>query len=269
MIYTFSMKRKPLVIGHRGAARLRPENTMESFRFAFDSVDEIEFDVWLSKDGVPFILHDDTLDRTTDGSGIAIEKTFAELRRYDAGYHFDPNADKAFPFRGRGLFIPSFEELLDAFPQKKFSVEIKHESAELTRLVVQMLAQRGLEGRSIVGSEHHLVYRTMKTEFPHIPRFLSRREIVTRYIAFRCGLPPRKNPGDVASMPVKKRCWGHMTFYDKDFIDWLHRGETLAYFWTVNLDNEMRMLEANGADGIISDDPALVIKTLGTGPKGA
>ncbi len=80
-------KKNPLVIGHRGASALMPENTLESFRLAFGehAADMIEFDVHLSRDGIPVVIHDETLERTTNGQGFVANKTFAELKSLNAG----------------------------------------------------------------------------------------------------------------------------------------------------------------------------------------
>ncbi|MBV9524167.1 MAG: glycerophosphodiester phosphodiesterase [Alphaproteobacteria bacterium] len=95
----------PLVIGHRGAAASAPENTLASMRKAHKSGARwVEFDVRLSADGRCIVLHDDTIDRTTDGTGAAASLTFAALRRYDAGAWFGPE------FAGER--IPAFDELI-------------------------------------------------------------------------------------------------------------------------------------------------------------
>ncbi len=262
-----NFEKKPVVIGHRGAARFCPENTLESFRMGFQFTDIIEFDVWLSKDKVPFILHDAKLERTTNGSGYAVSRTFRELREYDAGYHFDPDANKAFPFRGKGLRIPSLRELFETFPDKKFAVEIKQNSEELTHMAVKLLRAHRLEGRSIVGSKHFTVSSIMKRFYPEIPRFLSRRELMRIYLDFKMSAAPKKDGLAIASMPVEKQCG--MAFYEKAFIDYLHQKEMRAFFWTVNQEKTLLELAKNGADAVFTDDPALAVRTLGTGPRGA
>lgn len=79
------------VVGHRGAAARAPENTIASLaRAACDGADEVEFDVQRTADGVPVLLHDDTLDRTTSGRGALRDRTWPELRTLDAGTHFSP-----------------------------------------------------------------------------------------------------------------------------------------------------------------------------------
>jgi glycerophosphoryl diester phosphodiesterase len=94
-----------------------PENTLESFRLAFceHAADMIEFDVHLSRDGIPVVIHDETLERTTNGQGFVANKTFAELKSLNAGYGFDPEKNFSFPTRDRQIRIPSLEEVFQNF----------------------------------------------------------------------------------------------------------------------------------------------------------
>ena len=79
----------PKLIGHRGVKDLKPENTFESILTAFDlGLECVEIDVKISKDRIPLLLHDDTLDRTTNGSGLVCDFTFDEINKLDAGYYF-------------------------------------------------------------------------------------------------------------------------------------------------------------------------------------
>src|SRR5689334_9975223 len=103
---------KPRVIGHRGAAGVAPENTVAAFEWAVaDRADIVELDVHASRDGQIVVIHDETVDRTTDGVGAVKDLSLAELKRLDAGYRFKSAADD-YPFRGRGVTIPTLAELL-------------------------------------------------------------------------------------------------------------------------------------------------------------
>src|ERR1044071_2266469 len=102
---------RPRLFGHRGAAGLFPENTMPSFRQAVeDGADALELDVHATRDGVVVVIHDGTLERTTDALGPVRDLTFAELGRCDAGFHFSDG--RGHPFRGRGVRVPALAEVL-------------------------------------------------------------------------------------------------------------------------------------------------------------
>ena len=119
-----------LVVAHRGASVQAPENTMEAFRLGVEAgADAIGLDVHLSEDGQLAVIHDDTVDRTTDGVGAVLDFTMDGLRRFDAGARFT-NAAGETPFVGKGLRIPSLPDVLDWLPDGMgLVVEIKSRGA--------------------------------------------------------------------------------------------------------------------------------------------
>ena len=119
-----------IVVAHRGAPRQAPENTMEAFRLAVEAgADAIELDVHLTADGQLAVIHDGTLERTTDRTGSVVDRTMDEIREADAGAEFaGPNGDV--PFRGRGLTVPTLPEVLAWLPDDVgLVVEIKARAA--------------------------------------------------------------------------------------------------------------------------------------------
>src|SRR5664279_6406052 len=108
-----------LVIGHRGNRAHAPENTLESLREAVAlGVDAVEFDLRVSRDGALVVMHDETLDRTTNGSGPVALRTVAELGSLDAGARFTRDAGHTFPWRGRGATVSTFEEVIESLPRE-------------------------------------------------------------------------------------------------------------------------------------------------------
>lgn len=120
-----------LVVAHRGASAMFPENTMEAFRSAVElGADAVELDVHLTADGLLAVIHDETLDRTTDRLGRVTELTMDEVRAADAGYTFARADDAGYPFRGRGLRVPALGDVLDWLPDDiGLVVEIKARAA--------------------------------------------------------------------------------------------------------------------------------------------
>jgi glycerophosphoryl diester phosphodiesterase len=106
-----------IVVAHRGASAQAPENTMEAFRLGVEAgADAIELDVHLTADGQLAVIHDDTLDRTTDRTGAVRELTMDEIRQADAGARFVRAGDAGYPFRGRGHTVPTLAEVLAWLP---------------------------------------------------------------------------------------------------------------------------------------------------------
>lgn len=258
--WTF-MRTTPIVIGHRGARAFLPENTMPAFRLAFEQgAPGIEFDVHTSKDGIPVILHDATLSRTSNGKGYVSQWTLADLKKLDAGYCFDPEQNNSFPQRGKGFQIPTLEEMLSEFKTQKLCVEIKEQSAELTHKIIKLIQKYKAEDRVIVGSKYFEVSKTMKQNYSSIKRFLSKREFVMLFLDYKSGTKwSKKDSQAVASMPLEA-CG--LAFGNKDFIDYLHEREITVYYWTINNPLVMKELQKRGADGIITDNPQLALKTI-------
>ena len=108
---------RPLVFAHRGGAQLAPENTMPAIDNGMAlGADGLEIDVQLSADGIPVVIHDQTLDRTTDRTGPVSALTAAELARVDAGFHFE--LDGKHPFRGQGIGVPLLDDVLAKHPTR-------------------------------------------------------------------------------------------------------------------------------------------------------
>lgn len=138
------------VIGHRGNRVSAPENTLPAFSQAVAAgVDAVEFDVHLSADGVPVVFHDPTVERTTDGRGAVAALPLAALREFDAGARFSPDGGRSFPWRGRGVRIPTLDELLDTLPATlPLILEIKAPAASAA--VAEAIRRRALADRIIV-----------------------------------------------------------------------------------------------------------------------
>lgn len=152
----------PLVIGHRGAMGYRPENTMASFRHGLElGADWVECDVHLTRDGHLVVMHDETLDRTTNGSGPIRAKTLAEIRALDAGSWFGPDY--------AGERVPTLDELLEwaAVNQVVVDIEIKStplvsEDRAVETKLVEVLEKHALAERVIVISFDHGVVKRLK-----------------------------------------------------------------------------------------------------------
>jgi glycerophosphoryl diester phosphodiesterase len=126
------LQRRVLNIAHQGGEDEFPSNTMYAFRHAVKAgADMLELDIGVTKDNKVVVMHDTTLDRTTNGHGTIASHTLSQIRKLDAGYWFaggkapyDHKA-KRHPYRGRGLKVPTLQEVIKAFPKTPINVEIK------------------------------------------------------------------------------------------------------------------------------------------------
>ncbi|HXH06255.1 MAG TPA: glycerophosphodiester phosphodiesterase family protein, partial [Vicinamibacterales bacterium] len=142
---------RPLVFAHRGGAALAPENTIAAFdRGLACGADGLELDVRLARDGVPVVIHDATLERTTDAVGPVAAYDAAALSRVDAAWWFAP--ERGYPLRGTGIGVPRLEDVIARYPDVPLLVELKDASPVLADRVVELLAAAGALGRAAVGS---------------------------------------------------------------------------------------------------------------------
>lgn len=146
------------VIAHRGASAYAPENTLPAFALALEQgADAIELDIQLTQDGVPVVLHDATVNRTTDWAGPVGAWTLAQLHDPDygpdAGYRVSPDGGATFPFRGTGIQIPSLAQVLETFPDTPLLIEVKQAPAQWP--VRRVLEAYGALDRCVVASAHH------------------------------------------------------------------------------------------------------------------
>ena len=255
---------KPRVIGHRGAAGAAPENTVASFEWAVaDGADIVEIDVHATRDGQIVVIHDDTVDRTTDGVGAVKEMSLAELKRLDAGYRF-PGDGGDYPFRGRGVAIPTLAELLHRLRDIKAIVEIKQSDPPIVDGVLGAVLRAGKENDVLLATERDDVMRDIRaalgpnasiaTGFCHgeVAAFIDRLS--------RGALAGYRPPGGAFQVPP---AFAGVELITPASIRAAHALGLELYVWTINDPAEIKRLLELGVDGIISDYPARVAALAG------
>jgi glycerophosphoryl diester phosphodiesterase len=245
----------PLTFAHRGGAGLWPENTLEAFRGAVAlGCTHLETDLRMTRDGEIVVMHDAVLERTTDGSGEVSAHTLAELKRLDAGYHFSPDG-KAFPYRGRGVTIPTFAELVEATPSVRFNVEIKERGPfDLPRALLDFIERHALADRLVVAAERHPLVRDFRRlSGGRIATSASRRECLQFWFASRARLTAvLRPPYQALQIPVRA---GNTTLVTPRLLDAAHRRGVAVHVWTIDDPLQMEALLDLGVDGLMSDYP--------------
>jgi glycerophosphoryl diester phosphodiesterase len=144
---------RPLVFAHQGGEGLRPENTLIAFRHSLEiGADVLDTDVHMSKDGALVLVHDETVDRTSDGGGAVRDLTLSELRELDFGYNFTTDGGTTFPYRGTGQGILTVEEFFSEFAGTRFGIEIKKTTTEAARELCTTIQSFNYEDRVLVSS---------------------------------------------------------------------------------------------------------------------
>ena len=241
---------RPLVYAHRGGAGLAPENTLVAFETGLSTgADGIEFDVLLSRDGVAVLMHDPMLDRTTNGTGPVDERTAAELAALDAGFHFE--RDGAFPFRGRGIGVPTLQDVLGRHRDTSLIIELKSADPRLARAVVDEIHAAGAASRVTVGSFQKGALEAVRALDPAIRTGADMDDV-------RNGLNgvTSRPPFETFQVP---EVYAGMRIVTPEFIARAHDAGIAVTVWVVNVEDDMRRLLDWGVDGLITDRPDIAV----------
>jgi glycerophosphoryl diester phosphodiesterase len=242
-----------LVIAHRGASGSAPENTIEAFELAVrQGADAFELDVRLTGDGVPVILHDATLDRTTDRGGPLRGLSLSELREVDAGARFTLDG-RTFPFRAADVRIPTLSEVLRGFPAMPLLLEVKEPSAQ--EAVRRVLLEEDAAGRCVLASEHHAALPAFRE--PPFAVAASGAEIGALYLAVLLRRVPNSVSYRALSVPVRHR---GLPVPTRRFVAAARGLGCPVHVWTVNDPAIAQTLWERGVAGIVTNFPERMLR---------
>ncbi len=252
-------REKFLLFSHRGGAGLFPENTLYAFERSVlkYGADAVELDIHMSRDGELIVIHDDTLDRTTNGSGRVYEKTAAEIKRYDAGYRFTKDGGRTWPFRGKGLTVPLLSEVFMRLKPYKagINIEIKEPYPGIEQKLYKLITGLDMTDRVLVNSGHPCVLKRF--------RKLNEAGILTGADALDClgafvlsGLKlDRLYTTAAHALQVPLRFKGKIRVVTKDLVRLCREKRLKLHVWTLNEAKAMEEMLSLGVDGIMTDYP--------------
>lgn len=239
-----------LPIAHRGGALVGPENTIEAIEVSVAAgAKVVEFDLFETADGVLVLLHDETVDRTTDGVGDVRELTLAEVQALDAGFTFSLDDGATFPFRGQGVAVPTLDAVFDRFPDLYFDVEIKQDDPPIYDHVVETIEAHGLKDQVFIAAFTDSTVQAFRADYPDwITNFgddewntFVSTELDDDYVP----------PGQIAQIPY----W----IYSQAIVEKAEKHGIKLHTWTVNSDVNAAAMIDEGVHGIITDDPAMLL----------
>lgn len=237
-------------IAHGGGLGRAPANTIAALEQAMaDGADVLEVDTQLTADGILVLMHDDTVDRTTNGTGLVADLTLAEMQALNAafGYEGEP-ADR---FAGDGITVPTLAESFAAFPDVRWIVEIKPDTQEAARVMCETIREAGMETRALVGSFHDSAMAHFRSFCPEVATGMASDEALSFYVMARLGLA-KFHPTRAVAMQVPPRASGLDVVHPR-LIDAAHARGIAVQVWTINDPAEIEVLIARGVDGIITD----------------
>jgi glycerophosphoryl diester phosphodiesterase len=272
-------ERRPIIFAHRGGAGEAPESTLQAMQSAIarDPKVAIELDLRESKDGYLVVIHDGTVDRTTDGQGAVEAMTLAQLKALDAAHCATPGVGRGtappetcrasppatFPLRGKGYRIPTLDEVFEALPPTTLiAIEVK--AAGFEEAVARRVRRSGRIGRLIVGSSLDGAAGRLSELLPEVPHYFP------RWAAVRLAASVKVSNGNLSrpayQVLATPRAGMGLRMDTPGMLRVAHELGVMVLFWTIDDPAEMRELVRLGADGIITDFPARARETLAAPP---
>jgi glycerophosphoryl diester phosphodiesterase len=244
---------RPLTLAHRGHSTTIPEQTMAAYRAAIAAgVDAIEVDVHLTRDRHLVLLHDETLDRTTDGRGPVAEHTLAEVRALDAGNWFEP--------RFAGERVPTLDQLLDLAAEAGIFciIEVKggdHEqSLRIAHATADRLAERGELERHVVSSFDQVALGVLRQRHPTL-------DVAPDRLPEVGFLPPEAVVAQARTIGARVMQVLH-TEISRELVEAHHAADIALWSWTVNTDAEIAASKVLGCDGLMGDDAHALVRAV-------
>jgi glycerophosphoryl diester phosphodiesterase len=279
------LERRPLNIAHQGGEHEAPSDTLYAFkRAAALGADVLEMDLHMTKDGHVVVMHDETVDRTTNGSGSVENMTLAQVKGLDAAYWFVPGPGTThsapasdYLFRGvatgqrpppdgyapNDFTIPTLREVLEEFPDVLINLELKPTTRMTGRLepaVARLLAEfRRVDDVIVVSFLDHSL-ELFKAVAPRVHTATATGQAAAFWASSQGAAPGLPNPRHVA-LQVPTDFNGIHVLHDS-FIADAHANDLAVHVWTINDEKTMRDLLAAGADGIMTDRPTMLERLL-------
>jgi glycerophosphoryl diester phosphodiesterase len=244
-----------VAIAHRGGSRLRPENTLAAFDHAMTlGVDGLECDVHLSVDGEVVVIHDATLDRTTDATGPVAARTAGELARVDAGIHF---RDWDGGPRHAVVGVPRLADVLGRYTTVPVIVEIKGDDAELAHRTVAVVRALRAEDRVILAGFSQTVLDEARRIAPELATSASRAEVQAVFTRSRFWLPAPPTAARVFQVPFRLK---GREVLGRRFVRTVRGRGVPVHAWVIDEPDDMTRLIGMGVTGLISDRPDLAVR---------
>ncbi len=255
----------PLVIAHQGGDRVWPGNTLYAFEKAVEiGADVLEMDAHITKDSEIVLMHDERVDRTTDGTGLIQDMTLAELLKLDAAYQWSNDDGKTFPYRGRGIQAPTLKELFQKFPEKRFLIEIKLTKNSIAKPFCDLIHEYNMQDKVIVASFHDDAMALFRETCPDIATSGSKGEVTPFILLGKVFLSGWLSPKyQSLQVPYETSESYGIPIMTERFIREAHAKNIHIEPWTVDDPELMKKYMDWGVDGIITDRPDLMMEILG------
>lgn len=256
----------PLNIAHQGGYHLAPSSSIAAFDKAVEiGAHVLEYDLHITKDGYLALIHDPTVDRTTDGSGTVAEMTLAEVQALDAGYAFK-DLQGEHSYRGQGVYIPDQREIFERYPDMLHLIEIKDTNPydrmdEIILTLWELIVEYNMQDKVLIASfDSFILDRVTALTDGQAATGGGKKETTFFVVAHKFFLHPFYFPKvDSFQLPLSQ---AGFDLTDRKLIRGAERLNQQVHYWTINDKETMLMLLENGAHGIITDRPDLMQEAI-------
>ena len=253
----------PLVISHADDTGLGlwPGNTMAYLDGVAElGVDVLEMDVHMTADGHIVLMHDSTVDRTTNGNGAISNMTLGEVKALEVGVNWTQDAGATYPYRGQGLRVPALAEVFEKYPDYPMVIEIKQETPSMDLPFCALIRAHGMSERVLIPSFSDQAMNQFRTACPEVATAASTSEVrnfvIANFLLASNALSP-----DYQAFQVPEESGG-VPVVIPHFVNGAHNRNLQVHVWTVNDPAEMRKFLSMGVDGILTDRPDLLLREL-------
>jgi glycerophosphoryl diester phosphodiesterase len=255
---------RPLVIAHQGGDGVWPGDTLYAYEHAADiGADVLEMDAHMTKDSQIVLMHDEKVDRTTDGSGLIEDLTLSQLKQLDAAYKWSNDDGKTFPYRGQGIQVPTLEELFQKFPQIRYVIEIKLTQNPIDKPLCDLIRKYSMQDKVVIASFHDQAMQDFRKTCPEVATSASRGEVTKFVLLGKVFLSGLIAPGYQSIQPPYDPSESmNISIMTKRFIREAHAKNVAVEPWTVDDPQLMKQYIEWGVDGIMTDRPDLMIEVL-------
>jgi len=262
----FTQDRDILAIAHRGGANIAPEETLAAFQKSTNlGADVLEFDVHMTSDNVPVVIHDSTVDRTTNGEGNVNEMTLNKIKQLDAGYHFQ-NRDGEYSYRGENVEIPTVEEVFQELSNQRFLIELKDTNdSELYEPMIHemwsLIQEYNMEDQVIIASFDHNINESFQEVSKNQVAIGAGEQEVTPYVVLNTLRLNGLANINADALQLPKEQYG-INLANSNLLEESEERNIDVYYWTINNPETMRELIDKEVGGIMTDNPDILVDLL-------
>lgn len=257
-------KNRPEVIAHQGGNGQWPAETIFAFERAMKlGADVLEFDVHSTRDDHLVLMHNATVDETTNGTGRIHRLSLSELKKLDAGYRWTANGGRTFPFRGKNIRVATLEEVFEKFPDTRMNLEIKQSDPSIVAPVCAMIEKHNMFDKVLVASFSNRDLEQFRVRCARVATSASPHEL----LKFQLGNDPFTSPTSRPDcLQIKDRIKA-IRIITRDSVTRARRLNLPIHAWTVNDIDGMKRMIALEVDGILTDYPGPLLALLERGPR--